>query len=133
MHLNLIGSSNPNKVYLILGLPGGAACAGLWAPECLQHEHQLPSFLNSGLGFLYLLPPGPEGIRSQASPALLLLPPGVLLHTLPTPAHSSSQEPFCHISHCWACIGVLSNLQDRALRGSSHILTLPVTVSQSTA
>ena len=36
MHLNLIGSSNPNKVCLILGLPGQGQSMQDWGPPLPQ-------------------------------------------------------------------------------------------------
>lgn len=130
MYLNLIGSSNPNKVHLILGLPVGAACAGLWAPECRQQEHQLPSFLSFGLAFLYLLLPGPGGTRSQ-EPALLLLPTGILLHTSnPSPILFTGILP----SHFpTARPALVSSPKTVHSKGSSHILSLPISVSQPPA
>lgn len=110
MHLNLIGSGNPNKVFNPWaawarqpvqdnGLP--RACSMVTSSLLPQHRARfsLPSAsrLKDGAG---------RG-KSQESPALLLLPTGgELLHALKPQPSPLCGSPSVTFSHCWVFISV---------------------------
>lgn len=97
MCLNLIGSGNPNKVCLILGLPRQRQPGQGHRPKhTCSRSAQLPSCLPSGM-----TSPWPSTFKTGRweDPSSALVPSRELLHSLDTPPYSVS-VPSPHVSIC---------------------------------